>query len=157
MTEHSRYPVPAPAIAELLKGIPIYMDQKVRAELVTPTGAVILNGLVDEFKAPILRIEKVGYGAGTRDLEIPNVLRGYLGFLEGKSERDILIETNVDNMESATVQIPYGKTVRSGCKRCFLHLHIHEEEPPGCESLCSLSGGKKRRDPENSLQGEYQY
>ncbi|AJG41660.1 hypothetical protein TRQ7_09475 [Thermotoga sp. RQ7] len=119
MTEHGRYPVPAPATAELLKGIPIYMDQKVRAELVTPTGAVILKELVDEFKTPILRIEKVGYGAGTRDLEIPNVLRGYLGFLEGKSERDILIETNVDDMNPQLFGYLMEKLFETGAKDVF--------------------------------------
>lgn len=119
MTEHGRYPVPAPATAELLKGIPIYMDQKVRAELVTPTGAVILKELVDEFGTPILRIEKVGYGAGTVDLEIPNVLRGYLGFLEGKSERDILIETNVDDMNPQLFGYLMEKLFETGAKDVF--------------------------------------
>ena len=78
-TAHGRYPVPAPATAELLKGLQIYIDPSIRTELVTPTGAVILRELVDGFAPLSLRVEKVGYGAGDKELEIPNVLRGYLG------------------------------------------------------------------------------
>ena len=120
MTEHGRYPVPAPATAELLKGIPIYVDQKVRTELVTPTGAVILKSLVDEFRTPILRVEKVGYGAGTMDLEIPNVLRGYLGYIE-PSERtgDVLIETNVDDMSPQLFGHLMERLFEAGAKDVF--------------------------------------
>jgi len=101
--EHGRYPVPAPATAELLKGIPIHVDSigGIRSELVTLTGALILSELVDEFGPVTLTVEKVGYGAGDRDLEIPNVLRGYLGFLAGEAKETkkiALIETNIDDM-----------------------------------------------------------
>ena len=99
--EHGKYPVPAPATAELLKGIPIHIDPSVKVELVTPTGAVILKELVNEFAPITFRIEKIGYGAGDRDLEIPNVLRGYLGsFPDSKysNNRNVLIETNIDDM-----------------------------------------------------------
>lgn len=76
---HGVIPVPAPATLEILKGVPIY-NQGVRAELVTPTGAAIVKALSSSFgDIPAMEIEKVGYGLGKKDLEIPNMLRIYLG------------------------------------------------------------------------------
>lgn len=99
---HGTYPVPAPATAELLKGIPVRMDafSGIRKELVTPTGALILSQLVDEFAPVSMTVERVGYGAGTRDMEIPNVLRGFLGQSEeaAGSKRLTLLESNIDDM-----------------------------------------------------------
>ncbi|WP_331488046.1 nickel pincer cofactor biosynthesis protein LarC [Caminicella sporogenes] len=76
---HGLIPVPAPATVEILKGIPI-KSGIVSFETTTPTGAAILAVNVDEFTDKVdMAIEKVGYGVGSRDLEIPNVLRVYLG------------------------------------------------------------------------------
>lgn len=78
--DHGRYPVPAPATLEMLTGIPVIRSD-VEAELTTPTGAGILKGVVDEFgPLPSMTIEKVGYGAGTKDFAgHPNVLRAVVG------------------------------------------------------------------------------
>jgi uncharacterized protein (TIGR00299 family) protein len=99
---HGTYPVPAPATAELLKGIPIYMDSfaETRKELVTPTGALILSHLVDEFAPISMTVELVGYGAGKRDTAIPNVLRGFVGTSASAQapKRLVLLESNIDNM-----------------------------------------------------------
>src|SRR5439155_18237995 len=71
---HGLMPVPAPATAHLLKGVPL-APSPVKAELTTPTGAAILATIVQEWvEQPALRIERIGLGAGTRDLlEQPNV------------------------------------------------------------------------------------
>ncbi len=99
---HGTYPVPAPATAELLKGIPVYMDSfaETRKELVTPTGALILSHLVDEFAPISMTVERVGYGAGKRDSVIPNVLRGFLGTSASAEapKRLVLLESNIDDM-----------------------------------------------------------
>ncbi|WP_378952633.1 nickel pincer cofactor biosynthesis protein LarC [Pelosinus sp. sgz500959] len=81
--QHGRMPVPAPATAELLKGIPFYTGD-IKRELVTPTGAAIVATLAKSFGhvSKELKVNKIAYGAGTMDLEIPNVLRIYLGDLE---------------------------------------------------------------------------
>ena len=66
-TQHGRLPVPAPATAELLKNVPAYSGD-LEGEFVTPTGAAIVTTLCEEFRAmPLLRIDRVGYGAGARD------------------------------------------------------------------------------------------
>jgi uncharacterized protein (TIGR00299 family) protein len=77
---HGRFPVPAPATAELLKDLPIY-SAHVQAELVTPTGAALLRALDCRFDAtPVMRTQAIGYGAGTRNPErFPNVLRVSIG------------------------------------------------------------------------------
>ncbi len=76
---HGLMPVPAPATAEILKNIPINTGI-VQFETTTPTGAAILSANADEFTPKVdFLIKKVGYGIGHRDLEIPNVLRVYLG------------------------------------------------------------------------------
>lgn len=75
---HGLIPVPAPATVEILKGIPIRAG-RVPFETTTPTGAAILATNVEEFADRIdFTIDKIGYGLGTRDMEIPNVLRVYL-------------------------------------------------------------------------------
>ncbi len=77
---HGRFPVPAPATAELLKNLPIY-SAHVQVELVTPTGAALLRALDCRFDAmPVMRTQAIGYGAGTRNPErFPNVLRVSVG------------------------------------------------------------------------------
>ncbi|WP_144567179.1 LarC family nickel insertion protein [Neobacillus bataviensis] len=72
---HGLYPIPAPATMELLKGIPL-AELNVKGELTTPTGAGILRALVKEFILPGgFTVEEIGYGAGEKDFDHPNVLR----------------------------------------------------------------------------------
>lgn len=96
---HGRFPVPAPAAAEILRGAAIY-SSGAEAELVTPTGAAIIRNLASGFgELPSMKIEKIGYGAGSTELSQPNVLRAYLGEAEGARNEEIkVIETNIDNM-----------------------------------------------------------
>ncbi|MDM5340188.1 LarC family nickel insertion protein [Fictibacillus enclensis] len=75
---HGLYPIPAPATAEILKGVPLEAFH-VKGELTTPTGAGFLKALADDYGyMPSLVIQKIGYGAGQKDFEHPNVLRAIL-------------------------------------------------------------------------------
>ncbi len=99
---HGVFPVPAPATSELLKGARVY-SSGVQAELVTPTGAAILRALGVEFvEMPEMTVDKIGYGAGSRDLkEIANVVRITLGeAVPQPEETDVVtvIETAVDDL-----------------------------------------------------------
>lgn len=100
---HGRLPNPAPATLELLKGLSIY-GTDLPGELVTPTGAVILQALEARSEpCPPLKLEKAGYGAGTRDLPgHPNLLRVYLGqplaATPGLREKVLVLETHIDDM-----------------------------------------------------------
>jgi hypothetical protein len=77
---HGRFPVPAPATADLLRGLPTY-SAHIEKELVTPTGAALIRALAPTFgPQPAMRVHQIGYGAGTRNSkELPNVLRLSLG------------------------------------------------------------------------------
>jgi uncharacterized protein (TIGR00299 family) protein len=100
---HGRFPVPAPATAELLKDVPIY-SAHVQVELVTPTGAALLRSLECSFESkPIMRVQSVGYGAGTRDPErFPNVLRLSIGEIveaaQPRGERVTVLECAIDDL-----------------------------------------------------------
>jgi len=99
--QHGRMPLPAPATLELLQGIPVY-SEGIESELITPTGAAILKTVSSSFgPPPEMILESSGFGAGTRDLPIPNLLRLWIGQSSNDStgkDEIILIETNVDNM-----------------------------------------------------------
>jgi uncharacterized protein (TIGR00299 family) protein len=102
-TAHGKFPVPAPATVELLRGVPVRGSNE-PVELVTPTGAALLAEFCIRYgPMPAMSIEKIGYGAGTRDLEkTPNVLRAMLGSKSTSTseETDVVavIETNIDDM-----------------------------------------------------------
>src|SRR6202040_2439415 len=101
--EHGVMPVPTPATAELLKGVPL-RPAPIKTELTTPTGAAILTSIVTEYAdAPALTIERIGHGAGSKDfLEQPNLLRIFLGRAEGRkapvddADEICVLETNLD-------------------------------------------------------------
>jgi len=99
---HGQIPLPAPATAALLKGIPVY-GRDIDAELVTPTGAALLADLVDDFgPAPPMILETIGYGAGGRDLPIPNLLRVLIGEITSAESATLnrlaVLETNLDDL-----------------------------------------------------------
>jgi pyridinium-3,5-bisthiocarboxylic acid mononucleotide nickel chelatase len=90
---HGRYPVPAPATASLLRGVPTYSEGPAM-ELVTPTGAAILRALGCEFTRPVAAFEHIGYGAGTRNpSRFPNVLRLSIGESIAQTDDTIARET----------------------------------------------------------------
>ncbi|MEA2451867.1 MAG: pyridinium-3,5-bisthiocarboxylic acid mononucleotide nickel chelatase [Actinomycetota bacterium] len=98
---HGAIPVPAPAVLEILRGATLY--ERGTHELITPTGAALLASWADAFdRMPPLKVDSVGYGAGTTDLEWPNVLRVIVGQQESPetsaSLQTELIETNLDDM-----------------------------------------------------------
>ena len=100
---HGRFPVPAPATAELLKNVPTY-SAHVQAELVTPTGAALLRALDCRFEStPMMRTQAIGYGAGTRNPErFPNVLRVSVGetvqAMQWMDEKVTVLECAVDDL-----------------------------------------------------------
>ncbi|MBR4905085.1 MAG: nickel pincer cofactor biosynthesis protein LarC [Selenomonadaceae bacterium] len=97
---HGLMAIPAPATAELLQGFKTY-HFGAENELTTPTGAAIIKALA-EYSADLpedFSSEKIGYGAGTLDLDIPNVLRIYLGEFGGQAEKHLVkLEANIDDM-----------------------------------------------------------
>ena len=110
---HGRCAIPAPATGELLRGIPLAASE-VEGELTTPTGAAIVATLVQEFgPLPAMTIEKIGYGAGQKDFEHPNLLRLLVGESESQASMSmspamatdaiVLLETNLDDATGEVV------------------------------------------------------
>ncbi len=99
---HGKFPIPAPAALEILKDYSLpWRHGPVDGELLTPTGAALLANFVNETGAcPPIRAERVGYGAGSRNSPVPNVLRIIAGEIEDAliSDRIEVLETNVDDV-----------------------------------------------------------
>ncbi|MDN5338339.1 MAG: pyridinium-3,5-bisthiocarboxylic acid mononucleotide nickel chelatase [Thermotogaceae bacterium] len=139
---HGKVPVPAPATMELLEGVPVY-SIGIEAELTTPTGAAIITTLAEEFgPRPYMLITKTAYGAGTRDLEIPNLLRINFGrFLESNLNSDFvnIIETNIDDMNPEFYDAIIEKLFRAGALDVYLIPVQMKKNRPGSllTILCS--------------------
>ncbi len=95
---HGILPVPAPATARLLRGIPVYAGD-IRGEMCTPTGAALLRRFASRFgEMPLMRVEAVGYGCGAKDFGSANCLRAMLGETSGSPDEIIELSCNVDDM-----------------------------------------------------------
>jgi hypothetical protein len=99
---HGAIPLPAPATLGLLKGVPIY-GSEINFELVTPTGAALLSTLAETFgPIPAMTLESIGYGAGSKDLPVPNLFRILIGTTVADSAYStqtlVLLETNIDDL-----------------------------------------------------------
>jgi uncharacterized protein (TIGR00299 family) protein len=131
---HGRMPVPGPATAELLKEFPT-VDTGVRRELVTPTGAAILTTLAAGAGAmPAMRITAVGYGAGTMELETPNVLRLFVGEAAvgpGGAETIVQVETTIDDMSPQLYEPLLERLLEAGALDVWLTPVIMKRSRPG--------------------------
>ena len=116
--EHGVLPVPAPAAAEILKGIPIYSGN-IRGELCTPTGAALLRRFVTGFgEMPPMIVAKIGCGMGTKDFETANCLRAFLcedgSHDGGKHDNAFEISCNLDDMTPEAVGAVFGLLFENG-------------------------------------------
>lgn len=138
---HGILPVPAPATAELIKDIPVY-GSDVCSELVTPTGAAIVTTLAESFgKCPEMRIDKIGYGAGKKELETPNLLRVFIGELVSncnkkgleKYLKDVVtvVETNIDNMNPELYEYVVEKLFNAGALDVYMSNIQMKKNRPG--------------------------
>jgi len=130
---HGRIPVPGPATAELLKGFPT-LDTGIRRELVTPTGAAILTTLAaGAGTMPAMRVTAVGYGAGTMELETPNVLRLFVGeaAVSAPTETIMQVETTVDDMSPQLYEPLLERLLEAGALDAWLTPVIMKRSRPG--------------------------
>jgi len=133
-SEHGPIPVPAPATTLLLRGAPVELPD-VRAELVTPTGAALLATLVESWSAPpAFRLERVGTGAGGRDLEEqPNVLRLLIGDAETSlgRRRIAVLETALDDENPQFVAALMPRLAEAGALDAMLVPTLMKKGRPG--------------------------
>ncbi|SHI13856.1 nickel pincer cofactor biosynthesis protein LarC [Clostridium intestinale] len=142
---HGIIPVPAPATVEILKGIPVKTGV-VEFETTTPTGAAILAANVQEYTDKIdFQIDKVAYGLGHRELEIPNVLRVYLGTIQEseKIEEQYIIETNIDDMNPEFYEYIEEKLFSNGALDVYKTAIIMKKGRPAIKLSVLVSADKE--------------
>jgi hypothetical protein len=115
---HGQIPLPSPATVALLKGVPV-IGSDLNFELVTPTGAALLTAIAESFgPIPAMTLKAVGYGAGGRDLPIPNIIRILLGETELESARIletlVSLETNIDDLTPQVYEHLIAKLFQQG-------------------------------------------
>ena len=131
---HGPLPLPAPATLALLEGLPI-VGSPLEAELVTPTGAALLATLVHTWGSiPPMRLLAVGYGAGSRDLPIPNVLRLLVGEAEDEDielETLTLLESNIDDQNPQLYEHVLHLLFQTGALDAWLENIQMKKNRPG--------------------------
>ena len=118
---HGTMSVPVPATSEIFAASNVKFKQiDVDTELVTPTGAAIIAELAEEFTTlPAMVTEKIGWGAGFKDLKIPNVLKVYYGETEKQNESIVVMETNVDDCSGEVLAYTSEKLFENGALDVF--------------------------------------
>jgi uncharacterized protein (TIGR00299 family) protein len=133
-SSHGLYPVPAPATIRLLEGAPIYSGPQ-RAEMVTPTGALLVTSYADAYGAiPAMTLERIGYGAGARDFDdTPNVLRVLIGEADSTapSHSVVVIEAEIDDMNPQIFGVVMERLLAEGALDVFYTPIQMKKSRPG--------------------------
>jgi len=147
LCEHGILPIPAPAAAEILKGIPIYGGQ-IDGELCTPTGAALLKHFAKSFgEMPPMIVVKIGYGMGSKDFEAANCLRAFLS--EGEApdggSRDVVYEItcNLDDMTPEAIGAVFELLIENGALDVYTVPIMMKKCRPAV-MLCCLCTQDKR-------------
>jgi len=145
--EHGLLPVPAPATLALLKGLPVLGGEEREGELTTPTGAVLVKKLAKDFGAmPEMVVEKIGYGAGERELNTrANLLRIVLGKSEYQAQVLVKIEATIDDMNPEFYEPLMATLFKVGALEVALIPAQMKKNRPGIilHTLCHLTGLEK--------------
>jgi uncharacterized protein (TIGR00299 family) protein len=144
---HGVFPVPAPATAKLLLGVPVY-SSGVQMETVTPTGALLVTGHATAYgPLPAMRIEHVGYGAGGRDLPgTPNVLRILVGRADDQAPADrvVVLECEIDDMNPQIFGPVMDQLYAAGALEVFFSAVQMKKNRPG--TLLTIVGRPESRE-----------
>ena len=145
---HGLLPVPAPAAAELLRGVPIYGGE-LRGELCTPTGAALLRQFVTRFgELPAMTLARVGYGMGKKDFDRPNCVRAILGEMPSADDTVCELRCNVDDMTGEQIGFATERLLAAGALDVYTAPIGMKKSRPGT-LLCVLC---RARDRETILQ-----
>ena len=154
---HGKYPVPPPAVAELLSGVPVYSTE-ITGELITPTGAAIISSLCDRYGIlGEMVVERTAYGAGTRQYaNFPNALRLMLGESESAGDGSqkvqggtlldnlVLLETNLDDISSQVLGFVMERSLDLGALDCwFTPIQMKKNRPATMVSILCTADKKE--------------
>ena len=144
-TAHGTLPVPAPAVAEILRDVPVRPGGD--GEVITPTGAAILKAACDRFgDLPPMTLRSTGYGAGQRDPGTPNVLRVMIGEeVEATVADHLVLETNIDDMSPELVPYVIESLLRAGAQDAWVTpITMKKGRPAVTLSALVTSEGRTR-------------
>ena len=134
---HGILPVPAPATAYILNGVPMY-GGAVKGELCTPTGAALLKHFATRFgDMPVMRTETIGYGMGKKDFEQANCIRAMLGETEDAGDSVLQLECNVDDMTAEELGFAMETILAAGALEVYTVAAGMKKSRPGT-ILCVL-------------------
>ncbi len=149
---HGVFPVPAPATLRLLEGVPVF-SSGVQMETVTPTGALLVTGHATGYgPLPPMKVERVGYGAGDRDLpETPNVLRIVVGddAAGAKGQRVVVLECEIDDMNPQIFGAVMDRLYAAGALEVFYTAVQMKKNRPG--TLLTVVGAPEAREELTAL------
>lgn len=131
-TAHGMIPIPAPSALDILKGAASF-GGPVKKELTTPTGAALLMTMVHDFQEfyPPFMHQSTGYGAGSMDLEFPNVLRISRGLSPVNQDKIVLLETNIDHLSGEVMGHIFNRLMDEGALDVVLIPTIMKKNRPG--------------------------
>ena len=142
---HGIMPVPAPATAALLSGVPTYGGE-IKGELCTPTGAALLTHFAQSFGSmPVLNVEKVGYGVGTRQFEQANCVRAFWGeSQEGGNGEIVELVCNIDDMTGEALAFAGEQLLAAGALDVYSVPGTMKKGRPGHVLTVLCDAGKER-------------
>lgn len=128
---HGILPVPAPATAHILRGVPIYGGE-IKGELCTPTGAALLKHFVSEFgKMPPMTVEAIGYGMGTKNFPAANCVRAMLGHTDDSRDSIIELSCNLDDMTGEEIGFAMERLLAAGALDVYTTAIGMKKNRPG--------------------------
>ena len=144
-TSHGILPVPVPAVLEILKGLN-FKGGPVSSELATPTGCAIYAELCDEINEfiPLIQSDKIGYGAGSKDFDHPNVLRIIKSKNINENDKIDVIETNIDHLTGEEIGYLFDLLLDAGASDVSITPIIMKKNRQG--SLLKVISRKDKRD-----------
>ncbi len=128
---HGIMPVPAPATAHLLQGVPAYAG-RIEGELCTPTGAALLKHFVNRFEQmPVMTTERIGYGMGKKDFDRANCVRAFLGETQDSKDMVYVLSCNVDDMTGEEMGFATEHLLAAGAREVFTTPVYMKKNRPG--------------------------
>ena len=133
---HGELPLPAPAVAAMLRGVPI-RPAGVEGETVTPTGAALVTTFADRFgRMPAMTVEAVGVGGGSREYPgLPNVVRAFVGSAAAAAELSeadtMMVECNVDDLDPRVLPVVINRLMSSGALDAYVTPIVMKKGRPG--------------------------
>lgn len=142
---HGILPVPAPATAWILKGVPSYGGD-IEGELCTPTGIALLKTFAAEFgKAPVMETEAIGYGMGTKDFEAANCVRVFLGETDSGENEIVELSCNIDDMTAEEIGYAMEILLEEGVLDVYTTSVGMKKSRPGTMITCLVKPDDKKR------------